>query len=224
MINTMQTADGVPGKAGAEVVLWWDEVFGLHVVVAGGVAEGEALCMALKRGGVDAWADEGQAKRLERAGHSLLILRDAERGEAAKVRAVLKSAGYAVSREKGGLKEVGSPYGGRLESLVNWGAYSTFEALPTVAELGLSEQDEAELMRMAVDPEFGQTTLEDATGAPVWAWHLLAELNPQGAIPLLVGLLGPDGVNEGWASTVIPELLSGMGRAAAAGIVGGVAG
>lgn len=196
------------------VSLEWDEVFGLHVQVAGGADEAAAVCAALKKGKVEAWADVGQAKRLERAGHAVVLVREANRREAVRVRAVLSAAGYAVKREKGGLKSVPCPYGARLEVLLGWGAYSDFEAVPTVAELGLSAEDVPELMRMAVDPEFGHTRLEDARGAPVWAWYLLGELNPPGAIPLLVGLLAPEGVDNGWASVVVPEVLSGLGRAA----------
>lgn len=192
----------------------WDEVFGLHVQVAGEVAEAGEVCAALKKGKVEAWPDVGQAKRLERAGYAVVLVREAKRKEAERVRAALSAAGYAVRREKGGLKAVACPYGARLEALLHWGPYSSFEAVPTVADLGLGVQDAPELMRMAVDPEFKFTQLDEAAGAPVWAWYLLGELNPPGAIPLLVGLLGPDGVDEGWASVVLPEVLSGLGRAA----------
>ncbi len=205
-------------KGGAEsvveVILGWDDVFGRHVQVRGGVAEARRLVEELAEIDIEARAEADGVNRLRREGCALVMLIAAVRSEfeEREVREWLLEKGYGVEPAKG-LERVPCPYGERLRPLLSRGSYFEGAKAATAAELGLRAEDGAELLRMAVDPEFDCSWHADSVWGPAWAWLLIGEMKPEGAVPVLLRVLERLDTDEGddAATEILPEVFGRIG-------------
>lgn len=215
-------AGGLEKAAKAGLILGWDDVFGLHMQVRGGPEAASRVADELAEADFDATTQAGGAERLKREGCELMFLGAAARNEseAKEVRSLLLEKGHEVHPAKG-VERVPCPYGERLRPLLRRGSYFEGTKPPTVAELGLAAEDGAELLRMAVDPEFDVSWNTDAVWAPAWAWFLIGELKPPGAETVLVGLLDRLDRAEGdeAGSVILPKVFGRIGPEVAPALV-----
>lgn len=81
-----------------------------------------------------------------------------------------------------------------------------------VDELGLTQADVPELIRLAVDPGFNELDSDRVeVWAPVHAWRALAQLKAVDAIEPLLGLLATE---DDWVLEEMPEVFGQLGTAA----------
>lgn len=213
---------GLAKQANAGLILGWDDVFGLHLQVRGGTEAATRVVDELTEADFEATTQSDGAERLKREGCELVFLSAAasSESEAGAVRVVLLENGHEVAPADG-VERVPCPYGERLRPLLRRGSYYENTKPPTVAELGLTMEDGAELLRMAVDPEFDLSWNAYAVWAPAWAWFLIGELKPPGAEAVLVGLLDrldtEDGDEAG--SLILPKVFGRIGPEVAPALV-----
>jgi hypothetical protein len=105
--------------------------------------------------------------------------------------------------------------------LLRRGTYFEGAKPATAAELGLTAEDGAELLRMAVDPEFDKSWNTDAVWAPAWAWVLIGDLKPPGAEAVLVGLLDRLDTEDGdeAATEILPKAFGRIGPEVAPALI-----
>jgi SEC-C motif len=206
--------DLVAMEANTDVSLAWDDVFGMHLQVKGGPEAAQQVADELKESGIRTRTEVKGVDRLRREGWKLVVLAAAvrNRSEEKKVRGLLLENGHEVAPVEG-LECVPCPYGERLRPLLQRGSYFDGVKPATVAELGLGAEDGAELLRMAVDPEFDNSSHPDAVWGPVWAWFLIGELKPAGAGAVLVSLLDrlDTKKRDDAATAILPKVFGQMG-------------
>ncbi len=221
-MSTEDIVSGLAKEAKASVILGWDDVFGLHLQVCGGPEAASRVAEELTEADFEATTQADGAERLKRAGCELVFLSALARSEAeaGEVRSLLLENGHEVHPVEG-VDRVPSPYGERLRPVLRRGSYHENSKPPTVAELGLTVEDGAELLRLAADPEFDLSWNTDAVWAPAWAWFLIGELKPPGAEAVLVGLLDrldkEDGDEAG--SLILPKAFGRIGPEVAPALV-----
>lgn len=213
-MNKIPDAEAVLSRSEVVVTLGWDDVFGPLLHVRGGMSEAERVVMDLERWKIGSKLQGDGARRLKREGCELVIL-FSERVESLddfkSVRRRLCDAGYVVEPPEG-VETVPSPYGERLRPLFTRGSYFEKPEAPSAAELGLTvETDGADLLRIALDPEFDASSHPEAVWAPVWAWLLIGELRPAGALPVFARLFDRLNGEEG-DDAVMDALPKALGR------------
>lgn len=197
-----------------EVILAWDDVFGLHLQVPGDETGATSVAECLKAAQIKTTAERAVVARLQREGCVLVLLREAGRDERAesKLRAALRRGGFDITPGRG-VERVASPYGERVRALLRRGSYFDGVSEPSAAKLGLGVEHGPELLRLALDAECDQTSLRDAAWGPVWAWFVLAELKPEGAKEVLLQVLGrmsEEGEDDA-PSSVLPLVFGDFG-------------
>ncbi|MDU9047671.1 MAG: DUF1186 domain-containing protein [Candidatus Electrothrix sp. Rat3] len=88
-------------------------------------------------------------------------------------------------------------------------------------ELGVSQEDVPELIRMSTDEELDQADSEsDEVWAPVHAWRALGQLRAAEAVPPLLEHLCRINEGDDWAGTELPDVFAMIGDAAIPGLKG----